>query len=72
MIVPIFKEKWDIQYCGNYKGIKMISYLEDLVKNNRHNTEGRDKHKRRAVRCYAGQRDNISYRNTDEHQQVDD
>ena len=25
MIVPIFKEKGDIQDCGNYRGIKMIS-----------------------------------------------
>ena len=23
--VPIFKEKGDIQDCGNYRGIKMIS-----------------------------------------------
>ena len=26
VIVPIFKEKGDIQDCGNYRGIKMISY----------------------------------------------
>ena len=26
MIVPIFKEKGDIQDCGNYRGIKMISH----------------------------------------------
>ena len=25
VIVPIFKEKGDIQDCGNYRGIKMIS-----------------------------------------------
>ena len=25
VIVPIFKEKWDSQDCGNYRGIKMIS-----------------------------------------------
>ena len=26
VIVPIFKEKGNIQDCGNYRGIKMISY----------------------------------------------
>ena len=26
VIVPIFKEKGDIQDCGNYRGIKMISH----------------------------------------------
>ena len=26
VIVPIFKEKADIQDCGNYRGIKMISH----------------------------------------------
>ena len=26
VIVPIFKEKRDIQDCGNYRGIKMISH----------------------------------------------
>ena len=59
VIIPIFKEQGDIQDCGNYRGITMIlSYLEDLVKNNRQNIEGGDKHKRRAVRFHAGQRDN--------------
>ena len=35
-----------------------ISYHEDLGKNNRQKTEGGDKHRRRAVRFHAGQRDN--------------
>ena len=35
-----------------------IPYHDDLGKNNRQNTEGRDKHRRRAVRFHAGQRDN--------------
>ena len=26
VIVPIFKEKWDIQDCGNYRGINIISH----------------------------------------------
>ena len=26
VIVPIFKDKGDIQDCGNYRGIKMISH----------------------------------------------
>ena len=26
VIVPVFKEKGDIQDCGNYRGIKMISH----------------------------------------------
>ena len=26
VIVAIFKEKWDIQDCGNYRGIKVISH----------------------------------------------
>ena len=26
VIVLIFKEKWDIHDCGNYRGIKMISH----------------------------------------------
>ena len=25
VIVPIFKEKGDIQDCGNYRGIKIVS-----------------------------------------------
>ena len=37
----------------------MISqYHEELGKNNRLKTEGRDKHRRRAVRFHAEQRDN--------------
>ena len=30
MIVPIFKEKGDIQDCGNYRGIKMISHTMNI------------------------------------------
>ena len=56
MIVPIFKEKGDIHDCGKYRGFKMISYNEDLGKNNRQKTKGGDKHRRRAVRFHAGQR----------------
>ena len=46
VIVPICKEKGDIQDCGNYRGINMISHTmhEDLRKNIRQKTEGRDKH----------------------------
>ena len=57
VIVPIFKEKGGIQDGGNYRGIKMISHTmhEDLGNNNRPKTEGRDKYRRRAVRCHAGQ-----------------
>ena len=60
VIVPILKEKGDIQDCGNYRGIKMIShtYHEDLGKNNRRKTEGGDKQRRRAVRFHVEQRDN--------------
>ena len=59
VIVPIFKEKGDIQDCGNYRGIKMIiTHHEDLGKSNRPKTEGRDNDRRSAVRFHAGQRDN--------------
>ena len=34
----------------------ILSYLEDLVKNNRQNIEGGDQHKRRAVRFHVWQR----------------
>ena len=30
VIVPIFKEKRDIQDCGNYRGIKMISHTMNI------------------------------------------
>ena len=30
VIVPICKEKWDIQDCGNYIGIKMISHTMNI------------------------------------------
>ena len=30
VIVPIFKEKGDIQDCGNYRGIKMISHTMQI------------------------------------------
>ena len=30
VIVPIFKEKGDIQDCGNYRGIKMISHTMNI------------------------------------------
>ena len=31
VIVPIFKEKEDIQDCGNYRGIKMISHTMKIL-----------------------------------------
>ena len=31
VIVPIFKEKGDIQDCGNYRGIKMISHTMQIL-----------------------------------------
>ena len=59
MIVPIFEEKGDIQDCGNYRGIKMISHTmkiwERIIDRRlREETSIR----RRAVRFHAGQRDN--------------
>ena len=30
MVVPIFKEKGDIQDCWNYRGIKMISHTIEI------------------------------------------
>ena len=44
---------WEIQRHEDY-----ITHHEDLRKNNRPKTEGRDKHRRRAVRFHAGQRAN--------------
>ena len=55
VIVPIFKEKGDIQDCGNFIGITHHEYLGN---SNRPKTEGRDNHRRRAVRFHAGKRDN--------------
>ena len=55
VIVPIFKEKglWELQRHQDD-----ITHHEDLGKSNRPKTEGRDNHRRRAVRFHAGQRDN--------------
>ena len=57
VIVPIYKDKdpgfWELQRHQDD-----ISYHEDLGNNNRQNTEGGDKHRRRAVRFHDGQRDN--------------
>ena len=30
VIVPIFKEKGDIQECGNYRGIKLMSHIMNV------------------------------------------
>ena len=58
VIVPIFKENghpglWELQRHRDD-----IIHHEDLGKSNRPKTEGRDNHRRRAVRFHAGQRDN--------------
>ena len=59
VIVPIFKENGDMQDCGELQRHQDdITHHEDLGKNNRPKTEGRDKYRRRAVRFQAGQRDN--------------
>ena len=39
----------------------IISYHEDLGKNNRQKTEGGDKHRRRAVRFHSEQMDNLCH-----------
>ena len=44
---------WELQRQQDY-----ITHHEDLGKNNRPKTEGRDKYMRRAFRFHAGQRDN--------------
>ena len=45
----------DIQDCGNYRRIKMMSHTMKIWERK---TEGGDRHRRRAVRFHAGQRDN--------------
>ena len=30
VLVPIFKEKGDIQECKNYRGIKLLTHLQDM------------------------------------------
>ena len=32
VIVPIFKERGNIQYCGNYRGINMIYHTMEILK----------------------------------------
>lgn len=34
ILVPIYKNKCDIQFCNNYHGIKHVSYFEALRERN--------------------------------------
>ena len=55
VIVPLFKEKGDIQDRGNYRGIKMVSHTMTIWERI---IDRRLREETSIVRFHAGQRDN--------------
>ena len=59
VVIPIYKEKGDIQDCGNYRGIKLMPHTMKIwEKSSREKNKSRNRDWRTTVWVYAWERDN--------------